>query len=247
MRQSKKVKPRRKGIKPKAHSYNKLRDAIFVHKLKHGLTSIKWSLKMVLSGDFGELNDEQKDIVEKDLEETERLIVLANNLLTDGDNAKTFLNKNLYDAEQIVYSAIESCTAKALEKKIKLEFIKPEGKIEAFFDKEKIKISIQNILDNAIKFTHEGGKIIVSMSKNTDNLEIKVQDFGIGIPEKQKSKLFTKFFRGTNAIGINKEGSGLGLFIAKNIVHAHDGKIWFESKEGEGSTFYVELPIKGKK
>jgi len=222
-------------------------DAIFVHRLKHGLTSIKWSLRMILSEDFGKLSGEQKDIVEKDLEETDKLIILANSMLDEQSDTKSFLDKNLCYPEDIVESVIKYYSTKILDKKIELKYAKPDKKIEAFLDKEKIKICIQNILDNAIKYTHEGGKIIISLIKNKNNLQIKMHDSGIGIEESHKRKLFTKFFRGTNAVEINKDGSGLGLFIAKNIITEHGGNIWFESKAGEGSTFYIELPIKYKK
>lgn len=238
-------KERAKKIMDGNRPRNRLENAILAHSLMHGLASIKWSLKMILSGDFGKLNDEQKRIIEKNLEESERLIMLANNLLSDENNSKTFLNKELHDIRQIIYSVIKSCKIRASEKKIALEFIEPEEKeIEALIDKEKIKISIQNILDNAIRYSREGGKVVISLGKGPKNLEVKIQDSGIGIPESQKEKLFTKFFRGTNATQMNSEGSGLGLFIARNIIHAHGGKIWFDSKEDKGSTFYFSLPIK---
>jgi signal transduction histidine kinase len=229
----------------KKTEYNKIEDAIFVHRLKHGLAAIKWSLKMILSGDFGEISDEQKDIIEKSLEDNEKLILLSDNLLngTDVDKTKKFLSRDLCDAELIVNSVIKSYESKIAEKKIKLEFTAPEEKTEIFLDKEKIKIAIQNILDNAIRYTKEGGKIVISLSRNQGNVELKIQDSGMGIPENQKRKLFTKFFRGDNAIKVNDDGSGLGLFIAKNIIEAHGGKIWFESEENKGSTFYVALPI----
>lgn len=229
---------------------NKIDEVIFVHKLKHGLTAIKWSLKMILSGDFGEVSDEQKDIIKKNMQEDEKLILLADNFLSPEFRSslttknRNFLNKELCDAEHIVNSALEPYETKISEKKIKLEIIKPKEKIETFLDKEKIKIVIQNILDNAVKYTPEGGKITISLNKKNKNLEIKVQDSGIGIPENEKGRLFNKFFRGTNAAKMNNDGSGLGLFIAKNIIDEHGGKIWFDSTEGQGSAFYFTLPIK---
>ncbi len=234
----------------KTIGFDNIKDAIFVHRLKHGLTSVKWSLKMILSGDFGELSDEQRDIIEKNLEENEKLIMLANSMLVseaDIKKTKNFLNKDLCDLSHVVDSVIESYKTKIAEKKIKIEFVKPEEKMEAFLDKEKIKIAVQNVLDNAIRYTPEGGNVVISLNKNQDNLELKIQDSGMGISENQKEKLFTKFFRGGNAQEVHIEGSGLGLFITKNIIEAHGGKIWFESKKGAGATFYFTLPIKGVK
>ncbi len=226
---------------------NNIESTIFVHGMKHSLTSIKWSLKMLLSEDFGKLSDEQKSIIKKNLEESEKLIMTVNSLLTSSSDTKTFINKDLCDLTQIIESSIDSYKPEIAEKNVTLEFSKPTERMETLLDKEKIKIAIQNILDNSIRYTPEGGKIIISLNKDQDNLEFRIQDSGIGILENQKEKLFSKFFRGTNAEKISAEGSGLGLFITKNIIDAHGGNIWFESKKGVGSTFYFTLPAKGVK
>jgi len=175
------------------------------------------------------------------------LILLADSLLDENgpERGKKFLDKKLCGLEQIIESAIELHSIKIKEKKIKLDFIRPKEKIEAFLDKEKISIAIQNILDNAVKYTGQGGKITIYLEKSGNNLQLKIQDSGIGILEKEKKNMFAKFFRGANVPKANGgDGSGLGLFIAKNIIEAHEGKIWFESKENVGSTFYISLPLK---
>ena len=103
---------------------------------------------------------------------------------------------------------------------------------------------IQNLLSNAIKYTPEGGKIEISLSVDEKkNLILKVSDTGYGIPKNQQDKIFTKLFRADNVIGKDTEGTGLGLYIAKSIVEQAGGKIWFESKENIGTTFYVSLVI----
>jgi signal transduction histidine kinase len=88
--------------------------------------------------------------------------------------------------------------------------------------------------------------VIVSLEKKKNNLEFSVEDSGIGIPEDQQERLFSKFFRASNAVRTETEGSGLGLFICKNIIDAHNGEVWFESEQGKGSKFYFSLPIKEK-
>ena len=113
-------------------------------------------------------------------------------------------------------------------------------------DVEKIKIAIDNIINNAITYTPTGGKVTISLSGNKEEIEFSVKDTGIGIPENQQERIFTKFFRGANATKMETEGTGLGLFIVKNIIEAHGGKTWFESKEGVGTTFYFNLPVKQK-
>ena len=138
-------------------------------------------------------------------------------------------------------------TAKKRRIKIKVSALKSEPLlIEA--DLEKIKLAIQNLIDNAIKYSIPGNEVIVDLDRIKEGknsfIEIKIKDNGIGIGKKEQKRLFSKFFRAENAVRLQTEGSGLGLFIVKNIIKAHQGKIWFESAENKGSTFYIKLPIK---
>ena len=99
---------------------------------------------------------------------------------------------------------------------------------------------IQNLFDNAVKYTPPKGKIEVGIISKKEEIEFKIKDSGIGIPDSQKEKIFTRFSRAGNAT--KAAGSGLGLAIAKDIIEKHHGKIWFQSKENEGSTFFFSLP-----
>ena len=110
-------------------------------------------------------------------------------------------------------------------------------------DIEKISLAIQNLLDNAIRYNTIGGEIELALKKKDSEIEFSIRDTGIGIPKNQQQRIFTKFFRAPNALKLETEGSGLGLFIAKNIIEAHGGRIWFESEEGSGTTFYFTLPV----
>jgi len=98
-----------------------------------------------------------------------------------------------------------------------------------------------------MKYTQKKGNIIFSVFSDDKEIKVSIQDSGVGIPKDQQGRLFSKFFRAANVVRMETEGSGLGLFICKNIVQVHEGKVWFESKEGEGSTFYFTLPIIGTK
>jgi signal transduction histidine kinase len=100
---------------------------------------------------------------------------------------------------------------------------------------------IQNYLDNAMKYTKKG-KVTLAIEHIDGKIKVSVSDTGVGIPEDQQKRLFGKFFRAANVQIMDTEGSGLGLFITKNIVEAHGGTVGFTSKEGEGSTFYFTLP-----
>lgn len=218
-----------------------------VHQLSMPLSSIKLSLEMLLDGSFGEINKEQRDVIEKIHQRNKMLIYLVQDLLNVAkiEEGKYSYNKRLVDVEDLIRFIITSSQEEIKRKKIKFKFEKPEIKFPKItLDIDKICLVIQNIVDNAVRYTPVGGEIIISLKIDEKELEFKIKDSGIGIPEYQKEKIFTKFFRGDNAIKKESIGFGLGLFIAKNIIEEHNGKIWFESKEGQGSTFFFTIPIK---
>ncbi len=219
--------------------------SLTAHQLKDPLSSMRLSLEMLLDGDFGKISKDEKDIIEKILQKDETLIYLVDDLLDMAkiEEKRHVHNLTLIDIEDLIKSVIILEQEEIINKKIKFKFEKLTKPLKIKSDKEKIFMALQNIFDNAVKYTPIGGKITISLRKNGDNLEIKIEDSGIGIPENQKEKLFSKFFRADNAVKTGTMGSGLGLFIAKSIIETHNGKIWFESKEGEGSTFFVSLPI----
>jgi signal transduction histidine kinase len=135
----------------------------------------------------------------------------------------------------------------AKRKKLKLIFQKPKDKVPKIeIDPEKISIVFQNLLDNAIHYTKSEGMIKFSIKylKNKKEIFVSVKDSGIGIPESQQKRVFQRFFRAVNAVKTETVGTGLGLFITKNIIEAHHGKIWFESVENKGTTFYFTIPVK---
>ena len=100
------------------------------------------------------------------------------------------------------------------------------------------------MLENSIRYTPTGGEITISLTCTNTYAGLSIKDTGVGIPKDQQDRVFSKFFRGGNVIRLETEGSGLGLFIAKNIIEAHGGKIWFESEENKGTTFNFVLPVR---
>lgn len=218
-----------------------------IHKLKTPLSSIKLCLEMLLGGDFGELNGQQREVIEKARQKNNALISLVGDLLGAAkvENKAHSHNFVLVDFENIIESVVNSLQEKIQNKKIILKMDKPHMPLPKIMaDKEEIFLAIQNIFDNAVKYSKDGGKINVSLKNSGKNLELKIQDQGPGIPKDEKEKLFTKFFTGKNASKAQGESSGLGLYISKGIIENHCGKIWFESKENKGSAFFVVLPFK---
>lgn len=224
--------------------------SLSAHQLRTPLSAIKWSLKMLLDGDVGKLTKDQKEMLDRAYKSNERMIHLINDLLsaTRIEEGKYLYQPLFVDFTEVVESVLSSFKHEIEKKNLKFEFQKPKEKLPQIkVDREKIELAIQNLVDNAIRYTLPGGKVTVSLSCDKKEIEFKIQDTGIGIPKGQQPRVFTRFFRGSNALRIETEGSGLGLYIAKNIIEAHGGRIWFESEEKRGSTFYFTLPLKNPK
>src|SRR4030042_477467 len=177
------------------------------------------------------------------------MINLINDLLdvTRIEEGKYLYKPVLSKFELVIQFIINSHQDELDRKNLKLEFKKLKAKIpQVLIDVEKIRLAIDNLLENSMRYPPSGGKITITLDYSEEKQEVEfiIQDTGIGIPKDQQSRVFSKFFRGANVIRMETEGSGLGVFLAKNIIEAHGGKIWFESKEGQGTTFYFSLPVK---
>jgi PAS domain S-box-containing protein len=222
--------------------------SISAHQLRTPLSAIKWTLKMFLDGDLGELTKEQREFLEKIYQSNERMINLINDLLnvTRIEEGRYLYRPVLADIVPICQSVIDSYKEEIEKKKLKFRFEKPKGLPKVRVDVEKISLAIQNLLENAIRYNREGGGIEITLEEKEGKIKFSIRDTGIGIPKDQQHRVFTKFFRAPNAMRMETEGSGLGLFITKNIIEAHGGEIWFESEEGKGTTFYFTLPVAQK-
>ena len=216
------------------------------HQLRTPLAAIKWSLQMLKNGDLGKITTEQLEFISKCFDSNERMIKLVNDLLNvsrieEGLFAYTF---ETTDAHAFMESLIEENTIMAQQKSLTLERYNDIPNTTLIkIDTDKLRMAIQNILDNAFKYTPAGGRVIVRAELNQDALEIKLSDTGVGIPDANKDKIFSKFFRASNVVKMQTEGSGLGLFIVKSIVERHHGSVEFYSEEGHGTTFTITIPL----
>ncbi len=220
--------------------------SLSAHQLRTPLSAIKWTLRMLLDGDLGEITEEQREYIEETYKSNEGMIGLINDLLdvTRIEEGRYIYKPVFTQIESLVQSVITSYKEQIKRKKIKLGFKKTEKKLPLVkVDVEKMSVAIQNLIDNAIRYTPREGEVRVSLKYAKKEVEFSVRDTGIGIPKEQQKRVFTKFFRGVNAMRLETRGSGLGLYITKNIIEAHGGKIWFESKEGQGTTFHFTLPV----
>lgn len=219
---------------------------IAAHQLRTPLSGIKWTFKMLLAGDMGKINKDQEDFLKKAYTKNENMIALVNDLLNvsrleEGRFGFKFEKRNLVE---FVSDVIKDNQSLFNIKKIKLEFIKSkQDVIFASIDPDKLKIALQNLLDNARDYTLKNGQVSVELINKTNSIEIKIKDTGIGIPAQDLTNVFNKFFRSSNASKLGHEGTGLGLFIAKNIVQEHNGRIWLKSEINKGTTISLVLPL----
>ncbi|MFA5086592.1 MAG: ATP-binding protein [Candidatus Paceibacterota bacterium] len=218
--------------------------SIAAHQLRTPLSAIKWTLRMVLDGDAGALSAEQKDLLEKTYVSNERMISLINDLLNVSriEEGRFLYKQAPGQLEEVVKTVVESSKELFKMRKVSMSVDIPEGISPVNMDKEKMELAVQNLVENAAKYTPEGGSIHITLEKHEAEVVFKIKDTGVGIPEAEHERIFTKFFRGDNVIKMETEGSGLGLYTTRNIIDAHRGKIWFESKEGKGTTFFFSLP-----
>jgi len=223
--------------------------SIAAHQLRTPLAGIKWAIKMVLDGDTGNINDEQKEVLQKGYESNERIIGLVDDMLNvsriEGDRLEYKFALN--DFHPALNKVIEELRSQIENKKISLLVNIPEKLPQIYCDKDKITLAIQGLLENAVKYTPAYGHIEIQVSVLKRYIKVMIKDNGVGIPRNQQEKLFTKFFRADNARRLQADGSGLGLFIVKNIITKHGGEIAVKSKEGIGSEFTFTIPLSKKK
>lgn len=220
--------------------------SVAAHQLRTPLSGVKWVLKLLLDGDLGAINEDQKGMLKRGYETNEKMIQLVNDLLNVSriENGKFGYKFEKNDFMKLLSTLIENTVLPSKERNIEVRLENRAGTIPEFmFDPEKLLIALQNIVDNAMKYTLPGGNVTIVVERQGDYIEVKVTDTGVGIPKADIAKLFSKFFRAANVIHLQTDGSGLGLFIVKSIIMRHGGQIWVDSIEGKGTTFTVVVPV----
>lgn len=219
------------------------------HQMRTPLSATKWVMRMLLDGDLGKLNDQQLEMLTKGYQTNERMILLINDLLNvsrieEGRFQYRFVHMSI---EEVVESVIQELYNLIKKRNIKFNYKVAKGEIPKLnIDPQKIRLVVQNLVDNAVKFTPPGGKVTINLNSDKENVYFSVTDSGVGIPASQQHRIFSKFFRADNVIRMQTDGSGLGLFIVRNVIDNHQGRVWFESTEGKGTTFTFSLPIGGE-
>lgn len=218
--------------------------SIASHQLRTPLSAINMYSLMLRDGLAGEMTELQMEHIHTILASVERMNVLIDTLLNitriESGGIKLKLEPVQLDklAKEIITEFIPAAQAKSIS--LNSEIVDDIPVIHT--DSLLVKEVCANLLSNAIKYTPEGGNILFSISTNANEIQISVKDTGYGIPAGEQKNVFLKFFRAENIAGKDVSGTGLGLYLIKNIAEALGGDLWFESTENVGSTFHFSLP-----
>lgn len=232
-----------------AHELNTLEDdqKKFVSNVSHDfrspLTSIKGYVEAMIDGTIPPENQEKYlNII---LFETERLNKLTQSLLelNKYGHKGTFLDISPFDINQLIKMTCQTFEGRCIEKHISFNLVLTGQKLFVKADMSKIQQVVHNLIDNALKFSHNDSDITIETTVKNEKVFISVKDHGIGIPKESQSKVFERFYKSDLSRGKDKKGTGLGLSIVKEIIQAHNENINVISTEGVGTEFIFTLPL----
>lgn len=219
---------------------------IISHQLRTPLTNIKWITETLLA-DAKSLTDDARLLIEKANISVEAMVNLIRQLLDTVSTSKdpSEISTPFRDLRTMLDGVTDDYQPLMTRKGISFEKSLPQTlQVIVRANKGYLRIILSVLLDNATRYTQSGGKINLEVTlQSVRNLQFAITDNGIGIPEVEQSRVFEKFFRASSAISLQPDGTGLGLFYAKQLVEGQGGHIWFRSREGQGTSFYFTLPL----
>lgn len=216
------------------------------HQLRTPLSAIKWEVELLMAKYKKGLSQKQLENIRTIESLSNRMVRLVNDLLDVAkiDQNRLALKKVPVNMVKIIREDIGETAALSEAKNIEVVFNCKSNMPEVLGDPERLRMVVENLLGNSIKYTPQGGKVELKVGKKGNFLIFSIKDNGVGIPREQQNRVFEKFFRSDNAVRYQTDGTGLGLYIAKNIVKQSGGNICFESEENIGTIFNVSLPVK---
>lgn len=214
------------------------------HQLRTPATGVKQYLGMVLGGMFGELSEVQRDLLSRANESNERQLRIVTDLLkvAQVDSGKMVIRKAPIDINEVVRAVVGDQADMFKDRDQTLELHLPKRPTMVNVDQDIMRMTIENIVDNASKYTENGKRITVSVKRYGGVVKVVVADEGVGVAKDRRAKLFEKFSRIDNSLSTKVGGTGLGLYWAKKSVELHDGSLVYEPARPRGSIFTIELP-----
>jgi signal transduction histidine kinase len=219
--------------------------ALVSHQLRTPLSGLNWTIEFLTEDGAGKINEEQRQYLAQMGDAVEGMVDLVSNLLliTKAEGGETGASAVPVDLGVLTTHVLREFSDVCSERQIRVETHIPEHSPAVFIDPSLAHQVLDILFTNAVNYNRQSGSLTVAVVADEHAAQVKIQDTGLGIPISQQHLVFQKFFRGDNVVRKETEGKGLGLYIARTIVEAAGGTIWFSSKEGEGSTFVISLPI----
>jgi len=216
------------------------------HQLRSPITNIKWIADFLTSKDIEMTSEKKEEYISHLKDNTARMVELVDELLIVAriEQGGFPIRKKQGSLGNLIRELIKRSKVFAEASNVSLKFYSQRDLPKANFDPALIRMVIENLVDNAIRYTKGKGKIEIYLKRKGSDLLFLIKDNGVGIPKADQPHIFKKFFRSENVLREQTRGSGLGLYIVKSIINASKGRIWFNSVEGKGTTFYFILPIK---
>jgi len=214
------------------------------HQLLTPLTALKWSVNALANETIASDAKKQKEMLGILEENNNKMINLVNGLLDISrmENGKVHMNYEKFNMTEMVKNLISLKEGELAKKQNKIEFSTEKDSFWVMADPARTKMAIEHLIDNAIQYSRQSESIFLNIKEKDGKVFFEIQDKGIGIPARERKRIFGKFFRARNASDVQRKGLGLGLFLAKFIIEASGGEINFESEEGVGSKFWFSLP-----
>lgn len=221
---------------------------IMSHQLLTPLTSLKWSVSMMESESEKPDKDKLEDVFEMIKENSNKMIHIVNSLLDVAriESGRVLIVSEPIDVAKIAREVVASRKSDLAAKEHAVEFKEDSDLPKALGDPMRVKMVIENLIDNAIKYSRTRSTIYLALWRQGESVVCEIKDTGMGIPKREHTHVFRKFFRSAKEVSLQTKGLGVGLFLVKFIIEASGGKVDFESQEGVGSKFWFSLPAYNK-
>jgi len=220
---------------------------VAAHQLRTPLNGITWALETIQHSKF---NDQDRELVSSSLKAADKLLKIVNDLLDVAgiEGGRFGYHFETVELTGFIEKLLEEMAVVAEKYEVKVYFEKPAKNFTVTIDPARMSLAMNNILDNAVKYNTKNGEVTVKVAETPDSpyIKVSVTDSGLGIPPDDMKKMFSKFFRSQNAMRKETAGTGLGLYIARNIIMRHGGEIWLESELNRGTVVNFTIPTDPK-